>query len=153
MSANTLSARIVTPEDAPAIAPFGLQMRVMLSTADTGGKFSAIHCIHRPGEGPPPHRHAAQQEYFMVLSGTYRVRVGDAPERVVGPGTMIFIPENTVHSFTNCGDTDAVMIDWSIPGGQDEYFQRIDALQAAPGFGGEAIAAVNRDHATEFVGH
>ncbi|HEX2943224.1 MAG TPA: cupin domain-containing protein [Rhodopila sp.] len=149
----SLSAKIVAPDEAPALTPFGLQMRVMLSTADTGGKFSAIHCIHRPGEGPPPHRHHAQQEYFLVLSGTYRVRVGEAPERVVGPGTMIFIPENTVHSFSNCGETDAVMIDWSIPGGQDAYFQQIDALQAGAGFSGDAIAAVNREHATEFLGH
>lgn len=43
-------------------APFGLQMRVMLRSAGAGGRFSAIHCIHRPGEGSPPHLHCDQPE-------------------------------------------------------------------------------------------
>jgi mannose-6-phosphate isomerase-like protein (cupin superfamily) len=145
-----LAARVVIPDEVTPIAPFGLQMRVMLSSEETGGRFSAIHCIHRPGEGPPPHLHRDQQEYFLVLSGTYRVQVGDAPAREVGPGTLIFVPNGTVHSFSNVGTTDAAMLDWSLPGGQDRYFQEIDALQAGAGFDLQRMADVNRRHATEF---
>lgn len=152
--AATLAARIVTPDEVTPIAPFGLKMRVMLRSEDTGGRFSAIHCIHRPGEGPPPHLHREQQEYFLVLSGTYRVQVGDAPAREVGPGTLIFVPSGTVHSFSNVGATDAAMLDWSLPGGQDRYFEEIDALRAGAGFDFAAIAEVNARHATEFpAGH
>ncbi len=152
--AATLAARIVTPDEVTPIAPFGLKMRVMLRSEDTGGRFSAIHCIHRPGEGPPPHLHREQQEYFLVLSGTYRVQVGDAPAREVGPGTLIFVPNGTVHSFSNVGATDAAMLDWSLPGGQDRYFEEIDALRAGAGFDFAAIAEVNARHATEFpAGH
>ncbi len=147
-----LTARVVTPDDVAPIAPFGLQMRVMLRSSDTGGLFSAIHCIHRPGEGPPPHLHREQQEYFLVLSGTYRVQVGDTPAREVGPGTLIFVPNGTVHSFSNVGTTDAAMLDWSLPGGQDRYFEEIDALQAGTGFDFARIAEVNSRHATEFPG-
>ncbi len=153
MTDTGLTARVVELDDAPMVTPFGLQMRIMLRSEETGGKFSAIHAIHRPGEGPPPHLHREQQEYFLILQGTYRVQVGDAPPREVGPGTVIFIPERTVHTFTNVGATDAAMLDWSLPGGQEKYFEEIHALQAGPGFDMVKMAAVNQAHATDFVGH
>jgi len=36
-----------------------------------------------------------------------------------------------VHRFRNVGDTTACMLDWSLPGGQDQYFKAISDLATA----------------------
>ena len=74
--------------------------------------------------------------------------------RIIGPGTMVFCPANTVHTFKNIGDTPAKMLDWSLPGGQDRYFREIDEMgQGGSGFGDEMMAKVadaNQRHDTHF---
>jgi mannose-6-phosphate isomerase-like protein (cupin superfamily) len=85
MTAETaaLAPRIVSVEAAEKIQPFGLDMRVMLDAAATGGTFSAIVVELKPGEGPPPHLHRDREEFFYVLDGTYRMMVdGNEPARV-----------------------------------------------------------------------
>lgn len=147
--AKGLEPQIVTPEDGEAIRPFGLNMQIMLTTEQTGGAFSAIVAEHAPGEGPPPHFHRGQEEYVFVLEGRYEVTVGDVT-RTVGPGTIMFIPRGTVHSFRNVGDTVGRQLDWSLPGGQDRYFRTIDAMAKGAGFGAEAIHKVSAEFDTAF---
>jgi hypothetical protein len=64
MEANTspLRATIVKPEQALPIKPFGLDMKVSLTTEATGGAISVLMAWHKPGEGPPDHLHFSQNE-------------------------------------------------------------------------------------------
>ena len=75
-SKTELQPRITTFDEAEEIKPFGTPARIMLRTEDTGGAFSALLVMHAPGDGPPPHRHAGQAEYFFVVEGTYEMTVG-----------------------------------------------------------------------------
>jgi hypothetical protein len=50
-------AIVVKPEQALPIKPFGLDMRVLLTTEATGGAISVIMGCHKPSEGPPDHVH------------------------------------------------------------------------------------------------
>jgi mannose-6-phosphate isomerase-like protein (cupin superfamily) len=104
MDARTpLQPAIVTPKQALSIKPFGLEMRVLLSTDATGGAISVIMAWHKPGEGPPDHVHFSQEEMFFIVEGTYELTVGGETS-TVGPGTIVFIPRNVVHRFRNVGD-------------------------------------------------
>jgi mannose-6-phosphate isomerase-like protein (cupin superfamily) len=142
-----LQPRIVTTEEGETIRPFGLEMKVLLSSEDTGGSFSALYVVHQPGEGPPPHMHYNQEEYFFVIEGTYEMTVGDTTQ-TAGPGTMVFIPPHTVHTFKNVGDTPAKQLDWTLPGGQDRYFREIDAMvKGGAGFGPEMMERVKETNA------
>jgi quercetin dioxygenase-like cupin family protein len=145
MDARTtpLQATIVTPEQALVIKPFGLNMKVLLSTEASGGAISVIIGWHKPGEGPPDHVHFSQEEIFYIVDGIYELRVGDRTE-AVGPGTIVFIPRNVVHRFKNIGDTTACMLDWSLPAGQDHYFQEISKLAAGGGFTGEKVMEISK---------
>ena len=144
-----LEPRIVSPEEGHAIKPFGLNMRVLLRTEDTDGVFSALLVEHEPGAVVPPHFHRKQEEYFCILEGTYELQIGDV-KKTAGPGTIAFIPRNTTHTFKNVGDSVGKMVDWSIPGGQDKYFTRVDELAAGDGFTGEAVAKVHAEFDTLF---
>src|SRR5262245_13273371 len=142
-------ALIATPEQAQSIKPFGLDMKVLLTTEATGGAISVILARHKPGEGPPDHVHFSQEEIFFVVEGTYELAVGDQTS-TIGPGTIVFIPRNVVHRFKNVGDTTACMLDWSLPGGQDHYFKAISDLAAGGSFTSEKAMAISKKFDTNF---
>lgn len=48
------------------------------------------------GTGSNPHHHPNEQWNYIV-KGKLRVKVGDQPERVCGPGTLLYFPANIVH--------------------------------------------------------
>ncbi len=144
-----LHATIVTPEQAEPIKPFGLDMKVLLTTEATRGAISVIMGWHKPGEGPPDHVHFNQEEVFFIVEGTYELTVGDRTS-TVGPGTIVFIPRNVVHRFRNVGAATACMLDWSLPGGQDQYFKAISDLAASDGFTGEKALEISEQFDTHF---
>jgi quercetin dioxygenase-like cupin family protein len=142
-------ASIVRLEEAQPIKPFGLDMKVLLTTEATGGAISVLMGWHKPGEGPPDHVHFDQEEMFFILEGTYELTV-DGQSTMAGAGTIVFIPRNVVHRFKNVGDAPACMLDWSLPGGQDHYFKAISDLAAGDGFTGESVIAISKKFDTNF---
>lgn len=147
---STLQPTVVTPEQAHVIKPFGLNVKVFLTTETTGGATSVLMGWHRPGEGAPDHVHYDQEELFFIIEGTYDLTV-DGKTSTVGPGTVAFIPRGVVHGFKNVGDGTASMLDWTLPGGQDHYFKAVAELAARDGFTDEEMMAINQRFNTEFV--
>ena len=144
-----LQPAIVTPKQALSIKPFGLEMRVLLTTDATGGAISVIMAWHKPGEGPPDHVHSSQEEMFFIVEGTYELTL-DGQTSTVGPGTIVFIPRNVMHRFKNVGGTTARMLDWSLPGGQDRYFKAVSELAAGGAFTGEKVIEISERFDTNF---
>lgn len=144
-----LEPRVVAPDEVQAIHPFGLNMKVLLKTEETDGVFSALLIEHEPGAIVPPHFHRKQEEYFCVIEGTYELQIGETT-RTVGPGSVAFIPRNTLHTFKNVGQSVAKMLDWSIPGGQDRYFTKVDQLASGGGFTGDTVNQIHAEFDTLF---
>ena len=142
---------IMSEDTAERIRPFGIDMKVMLGAEHTGGMFSAILGEVKPGEGPPSHLHHDRDEYFFVLAGTYRMTVG-GKESTIGPGTIAFIPRGTAHAFTNISAETGKLLEWTIPGGNGDYFREMDQMEKSGGFNPETFAAINQKFVTEFVG-
>jgi mannose-6-phosphate isomerase-like protein (cupin superfamily) len=147
---SPLQPTIVKPEHAVPMKAFGLDLKVLLSTEDTGGTISVLMGWHKPGEGPGDHVHFSQEEMFFIVEGTYEMTVG-GHTTTAGPGTIVFIPRNTVHRFKNVGDTTACMLDWTLPGGQDHYFKAISDLAASGDFTGEKVTEINKKFDTKFL--
>ncbi len=141
---------IMPSERAEHIRPFGIDMKVMLGAEHTGGVFSAILGEVKPGEGPPPHLHRDRDEYFFVLEGTYALSV-NGKESTIGPGTMVFVPRGNAHGFTNISDSMGRLLEWTIPGGNGDYFREMNQMESSGGFNPETFAAINRKFVTEFV--
>ena len=146
---SPLQATIVKPEQALSIKPFGLDVKVLLSTEATGGAISVLMGHIKPGEGPGDHVHFNKEEIFFIIEGTYELTVGDQTT-TAGPGTIVFIPRNVVHRFKNVGDTTGCMLDLSLPGGQDHYFKAISEL-AADGDFTEKVTEINKKFDTKFL--
>jgi mannose-6-phosphate isomerase-like protein (cupin superfamily) len=151
MSARTSPLRptVVAPEQATVIRPFGVYMKVLLATEDTGGAVSVIMAWHKPGEGPPDHVHFSQDEMFFIVGGIYELTI-DGQTSTIGSGSVVFVPRGCVHRFKNVGDRIACMLDWSLPGGQDRYFRAIAELAAGNGFTGERVIEISKTFDTNF---
>jgi quercetin dioxygenase-like cupin family protein/ketosteroid isomerase-like protein len=91
----------------------------------TGGALTAFESTAAPGEGPPLHRHANEDEVIYVLEGRLRVMlegtVHDAPS-----GSFVFIPRGVPHPWQNAGDGPARFLALFTPaaGGMERFFER-----------------------------
>lgn len=91
----------------------------------SGGGVTVIEGVSAPGEGPPLHVHREQDEFIYTLDGTFRVRLGhDLIE--AHPGSFVFIPRNTPHTWQNVGEGPSRFVATLIPGSVEfeTFFRR-----------------------------
>lgn len=81
-------------------APSGpaVTYHTMLSSRDTGGPLGVSDATWPAGTGAPAHRHAAEDELLIVLSGEIEMTLSGRAFRR-GPGEPAFIPRGTLHGF------------------------------------------------------
>jgi quercetin dioxygenase-like cupin family protein len=71
---------------------------------------------YEPGAKGRRHKHALQEETFVVLAGTLSMYVGDPPERHdVPPGGLIHVEPGTPLQSANHGDEDLLVYAYGTP--------------------------------------
>lgn len=94
------------------------------TAASTGGQFSLFEITAQPIAGPPEHVHLDCDETYYVLEGTFAVKLGE--ERfMAGPGTYVFIPRGTAHTFQNTARRRSRLLVLTTPGGIEHYFEEL----------------------------
>jgi quercetin dioxygenase-like cupin family protein len=129
-------ALTVTRPDGPNVryvSVAGDTYAILVSGADTAGRYCLIDMHVPPGGGPPPHRHDFE-EMFSLLEGelefTFRGQTV-----VIGAGSTVNIPANAPHGFRNVSAADARMLCLASPAGLDAFFLEIGdpvASRSAP---------------------
>jgi quercetin dioxygenase-like cupin family protein len=94
---------------------------------DTAGAFDYFVVEVAPHGGPPLHVHHTQGETIHVVSGRFKVRVGDE-EAILEQGGFAFMPAGLPHAFLNLTDEDAEVIIVFTPGGGNEFFAELGPL-------------------------
>ena len=125
------------------VSPDGPQMRhiavaggvytILVSGADTSGRYCLIDMLVPPGGGPPPHRHDFE-EMFTILDGEIELTFRGVARRA-SAGSTVNIPANSPHAFKNKSDKPARLLCMCTPAGQEEFFMLVgDAVdsRAAP---------------------
>jgi quercetin dioxygenase-like cupin family protein len=137
-------ARPDQDQSLPHIGLVGDTYTILVTGAETAGKYTLIDMHVPPGGGPPPHRHDFE-EMFTVLDGeilaTFR-----GQSMVVRAGETINVPANAPHSFTNVSGTPARLLCMCAPSGQEEFFTLVGQpvatrTQAPPPLDAEEQAA------------
>lgn len=95
------------------------------SGVSTNGSLTLIES--RTTGGAPLHIHTREDEYFYVLEGTLKVRLGDETFEA-GPRSFVFLPRNIPHEWDVVG-AEATLLMMTIPAGLDTF---LDELHAAP---------------------
>jgi mannose-6-phosphate isomerase-like protein (cupin superfamily) len=71
---------------------------------------------YEPGAKGRRHRHAQQEETFVVLQGTLSIYVGEPPVRHDVPaGALVHVPPGTPLQSANHGDEDLVVYAYGTP--------------------------------------
>lgn len=94
----------------------------ILMTADaSGGRFTLLDEIWKPGFYAPPHFHKRHAEMFYVISGEVEWTIAGETKMMRG-GDLVLIPPNTVHSVRQKGPGDLHMIMVQNPGGYEDRY-------------------------------
>ena len=93
---------------------------ILVSGAQTAGRYCLIDMLVPDGGGPPPHRHDFE-EMFTLLEGelefTFR-----GETQTVRAGSTVNIPANAPHVFKNKSGMTVHMLCMCTPAGQEEFF-------------------------------
>ena len=105
----------------------GRDLVFKVSGDETGGAFDYFVVEVAPHGGPPLHVHHAQEETLHVLSGRFKVRVGDE-EVVLEQGGFAFMPSGLPHAFLNLTDEPAEIVVVYTPGGGATFYAELGPL-------------------------
>ena len=119
---NRTGGYVLHPDDGEAHDFVRGANLVIKATADqTEGKFAAVEFWGPKGFGSPIHVHSEDDEFFVVLEGELRFRLGDE-EVSVGPRSFVYGPRGVAHGFTMDSDTGRVLLFFG-PAGVEEFFR------------------------------
>jgi quercetin dioxygenase-like cupin family protein len=111
--------------------PLGADVTFKVRGERSDRRLLAFETVVPPGQGPPLHTHAADDETLYVLEGEVRFRLGEEL-RVGGAGSFAFVPRGTRHTFRNVGTGPARILIHFAPSGMERFFDAFGAL-SAPG--------------------
>ncbi len=122
----------VAGPDSPGVrhvALVGDTYSILVSGADTAGKYCLIDMAVPDGGGPPPHRHD-YEESFTLLEGELQFAFR-GESMTVRAGSTINIPANAPHGFKNVSGAPARMLCLCVPAGLDAFFLEVgDPLES-----------------------
>lgn len=109
--------------------PVGGQVAFKLRGDQSGGSLTAFETVVAPGEGPPLHTHASEDETLFVIEGEVLFKLGDELQ-TGSAGSFVFVPRGEPHTFQNVGDERARMLIHFSPSGMERFFDGFAALDA-----------------------
>jgi len=125
---TTLRPKFLAPDDGLRLQSGpGRDLIFKVTGDDTGGAFDYFVVEVAPYGGPPLHVHHEQEETLHVLSGHFKVRVGDE-EQVLDRGGFAFMPSGLPHAFLNLTDEPAEIVVVYTPGGGHRFYEELGPL-------------------------
>lgn len=126
----------------------GVTLRIVATSDTSGGAYSVVEQLDRPGGGSPPHTNSREDIVIAAVEGTVEVRL---PDRVVelSPGQSISVPRNTRHWTRNISSTPSRTLYTFVPGGFEDFFIEAAALGATPHL--DQIAKIAAGHGMELA--
>ena len=142
---------VVPPGQARVIRAFGSELHFHLTGEQTEKRLLLATIISPPGNGPPPHYHQNEDESFVLQEGHLSFLSGGNWTEV-GPGTVVFTPRGTIHTYKNIGDIPAKMLLTASPSGFDVFFERCSVEFDKPGGPDMArILEISAEHGIYYV--
>lgn len=111
-------------------------------SAESDGAFFCFEASTEPGFGPPLHRHA-YRELFYVVEGEYVFTLEEDGERRTvhgGPGTTVAVAGDVPHTFHNAGDRRGRLLFVHMPAALEEFFEEFGVPVSRPGEVPEGLA-------------
>jgi quercetin dioxygenase-like cupin family protein len=129
MSTNTIN---VVQQERARVVPLGtIRMLIQEDGSNTRGTLGIaefeIPAHAAPPVTPPLHIHHAHEEGFYMLEGELEFLTGDQTVRA-STGTLVMVPINTIHTFSNPTDKPARFLNTFTPPLYIHYFEELSQL-------------------------
>jgi quercetin dioxygenase-like cupin family protein len=142
---------VVGPGEGETIqGPAGGPLTFKARGAQTNGALTLFENVVAPGDGPPLHVHAAEDESWYVLEGELRFKLGADIHRAP-QGAFVFVPRGTPHCFQNIGEGPARIVVLFTPAGMEAFFDRFSELPAGA-FGPDVFARLGAEAGMDVLG-
>ncbi len=106
----------------------GVRYRTILTAAASGGAMAIVDSLSPVGSGPPRHVHEAEDEAFILISGSCQFWL-EGETFTKGPGESIFVPRGKEHTFRVVGNEPSRHLIILTPGGFESFFAEMAAGQ------------------------
>src|SRR6478672_11914442 len=122
---------VVVAADGDQVAsPVGGDITHKIRGEASGGAFSIFESRIPPGEGPPLHVHANEEEVLYVLEGEFRFQLRD--EVTAAPaGSLMYVRRGVPHTWQNAGEDDGRLLITFTPAGMERFFDRAEGDRSA----------------------
>ena|SRR5688572_15383096 len=109
--------------------PLGGGIEFKARAEETAGALTAFESAVAPGEGPPLHVHANEDEVIYFVDGRFRMMI-DGADRDVSSGSFAFIPKGVPHTWQNVGDAPGRLLVMFMPAAprMERFFERFSAV-------------------------
>ena len=118
---------------------------------DTGGAFDYFIVEVAPHGGPPLHVHHRQEEAIHVLSGRFKVRIGDDVFELQ-EGGFAYLPSGVPHAFLNLTDQPGEIIVVYTPGGGHKFYEELGPATRNGPPDRTVVAAIFEKHGMSLLG-
>jgi quercetin dioxygenase-like cupin family protein len=146
---STTGALVVQPGQGTTVqGPAGGPLTFKVRGDQAGGALTVIENQIAPGDGPPHHVHASEDEAWWIIEGTLRFKLGEEMHEAPA-GAFVFVPRGVAHSFQNAGDRAARILVMFTPGGMERFFDSFAALEE---FDPSAFARIGAEVGMDVVG-
>lgn len=106
----------------------GNEVRLKVSSSESGGNLCIFEVQTPPGVVVPPHVHRHEDEVILVIEGEYEIFL-DGRTCKAGPGAVVNFPRLSPHGFGNMGKKSTRAVFTVAPGANfEEFFEELCAL-------------------------
>ncbi len=114
---------VLGPDDGEALWFNGALGLLRATATQTEGRFAAFELRLPKGFASPLHLHKNEDEFFIVLSGEFRLQHGEEVE-VAPAGSFVYTPRGVGHSFVADSDDARILLFFG-PAGVEEFFREV----------------------------
>ena len=149
---TTLTAIVLDPQEGLRLQSGpGRDLIFKVTGDDTAGALDYFVVEVAPHGGPPLHVHHRQEETIHVLTGRFKVQIGDDTFRL-GEGGFAYLPSGVPHAFLNLTDAPGEVVVVYTPGGGHRFYEELGPLTRNGSPDRATVAAVFEKHGMTLLG-
>jgi quercetin dioxygenase-like cupin family protein len=131
----------------------GGPLHLKISGRDTNGALCVYDTTRSSKGGPALHRHQDQDEWFYVIRGEFKVRVGDETFDL-HPGDSAFAPRKVPHAYAMISEGEGqILLLYQPAGSMEDFFLQLRNMgKETPGIQQAALKRLFEEHGMEVMG-
>ena len=152
MTSTTAQHTVLAPDEGMRLQSGpGRDLVFKVTGEDTGGAFDYFTVEVAPKGGPPLHVHHRQEETIHVLTGRFKVRIGEEIFEL-DEGGFAYLPSKIPHAFLNLTDEPGEIIVVYTPGGGHRFYEELGPATRNGTPDRAVVAAIFEKHDMSLLG-